>query len=319
MNASNTEQTGKYFAELRRFVNEHLIEGIDYTSKNGDDNPFNKPSLLKPGAEKVLHWIGCSFKLEDVTVIEHWNPSEPGDEPFFFYRRRCTLYDALGNPFGSAEGSANSREIKYRYRSVNEEPIDKNSIVGVSTRRSREPKFAVEKAETTGQYAKPQAYWDEFNDAIADGTAKLVRMKRGRWEGEGWEVSTTVWRVYNPDIYELFNTVLKMADKRALIAVVLIAAGMSEFFTQDIEDIDTEEITPVGKKAAPRQAKATPTANGNQTDATFPHIGAAMQWAMDNDLFDSSAQAKVAIEKIMKESGKSYPEVSADIKAKLKP
>ena len=40
----------------------------------------------------------------------------------------------------------------------------------------------------------------------------------------------------NPDVADLVNTILKMADKRALVAATLIATGMSEYFTQDIED-----------------------------------------------------------------------------------
>ncbi len=36
--------------------------------------------------------------------------------------------------------------------------------------------------------------------------------------------------------FDLCNTVCKMGQKRALIAAVLVSCGVSEFFTQDIED-----------------------------------------------------------------------------------
>lgn len=38
-------------------------------------------------------------------------------------------------------------------------------------------------------------------------------------------------------MYDAVNTIQKMAQKRALIAAVLIAANASEFFTQDVEDL----------------------------------------------------------------------------------
>lgn len=37
-------------------------------------------------------------------------------------------------------------------------------------------------------------------------------------------------------IFDLPNTLCKMAQKRAMVAAVLVATGASEFFTQDIED-----------------------------------------------------------------------------------
>jgi ABC-type uncharacterized transport system YnjBCD ATPase subunit len=36
-------------------------------------------------------------------------------------------------------------------------------------------------------------------------------------------------------IYDLTNTIVKMAQKRALVAAVLSSCGASEFFTQDLE------------------------------------------------------------------------------------
>lgn len=44
-------------------------------------------------------------------------------------------------------------------------------------------------------------------------------------------------RVSNPDIYDLQNTLVKMAKKRAYVDAVLNATGASRLFTQDLEDI----------------------------------------------------------------------------------
>lgn len=50
--------------------------------------------------------------------------------------------------------------------------------------------------------------------------------------------------------FDLVNTILKMAQKRALIAATLIACNASEMFTQDIEDIE------VARRASARPAPA---------------------------------------------------------------
>ncbi len=44
-------------------------------------------------------------------------------------------------------------------------------------------------------------------------------------------------RIPNDDLADQYNTVLKMANKRSLIAAVLNVTGASDIFTQDIEDM----------------------------------------------------------------------------------
>ena len=56
-------------------------------------------------------------------------------------------------------------------------------------------------------------------------------------------------RVANPDIFDQVNTIQKMAHKRALVAAVLIATNASEFFTQDVENMDVIDI-PVAEEPA---------------------------------------------------------------------
>ncbi len=41
-------------------------------------------------------------------------------------------------------------------------------------------------------------------------------------------------------VFDLTNTICKIAQKRSLITAVLCTVGASEFFTQDLEDIDVE-------------------------------------------------------------------------------
>jgi hypothetical protein len=97
--------------------------------------------------------------------------------------------------------------------------------------------FAVEKAETAGKYGKPAEYWQKFKDAITNGTA--VKFQRKTSTGkmmDAWKIGAMLYCIPNDDVPEQVNTILKMAQKRALVAATLIATGLSDYFTQDIED-----------------------------------------------------------------------------------
>ena len=52
-------------------------------------------------------------------------------------------------------------------------------------------------------------------------------------------------RQENPDIADVYNTVLKMAKKRAFVDAVKSTAAASDIFTQDIEDMGAIEVKPV--------------------------------------------------------------------------
>jgi hypothetical protein len=100
--------------------------------------------------------------------------------------------------------------------------------------------FAIERAEITGTYGKPAEHWQRFRDAIHSGTARSVERLTRRGTSVAWEidVDTTLYRIPNPDVADVVNTIQKMAQKRALVAATLIATSASEFFTQDMEDAD---------------------------------------------------------------------------------
>lgn len=54
-------------------------------------------------------------------------------------------------------------------------------------------------------------------------------------------------------IYDVMNTLMKMAQKRAFVGAVILATGASDFFTQDIED--EEDAAAIGAQAKPETAK----------------------------------------------------------------
>lgn len=68
-------------------------------------------------------------------------------------------------------------------------------------------------------------------------------------------------------IYDVINTLQKMAQKRALVGAVILATGASEYFTQDVLDAD-EVLDAVARDVTePVQAKTAPVA---ATAATGP-------------------------------------------------
>jgi len=85
-----------------------------------------------------------------------------------------------------------------------------------------------------------------------------------------------IGRVPNPDIADVANTILKMADKRALVAAAIMATGYSDYLTQDIEDLHPAEGDDDGYSGAlapqppPRRASRAP-----QAAKTVVHEGTA--------------------------------------------
>jgi len=55
------------------------------------------------------------------------------------------------------------------------------------------------------------------------------------------------------EIYTLKNTVMKMAEKRALVDAVLKVTGADRIFTQDVEDMDLPPMEPSASEEKPRQ------------------------------------------------------------------
>lgn len=188
-----------------------------------------KPSLLKPGAEKLC----LVFRLEpDYYIIK-----EVRDKDFIAYTVKCILtHIPTGQKIASGIGSCNSREAKYRYRHVE---------------------------EITDQQV-PQEYWKakqagnskEMKRLLGDG----MRVRKDETTGK-WMVAKSA-KVDNDNPWDLDNTLIKMACKRALIAAVLNATAASDIFTQDVEDLPAEylngkaEPTPAQKPEPP--AKPAP-------------------------------------------------------------
>jgi hypothetical protein len=226
---SNVKNLADMVLKLRKEV---LIEGVDYGIIPGTGN---KPTLLLPGIEKLMTMLNA------VPIYELMACERNHETGLCYYEFSCRLVDIHGQPIpgGVGMGSCSSQESAFRWRWVSEANlpygIDKNQLKRRGSTIT-EFKFAIDKSETSGKYGKPVEYWQKFRDAMTDGTAVYGERMAGGKNSPTVSIPDYLYRVPNEDIFDQWNTILKLAKKRALIDAGKSGANLSEFFTADLED-----------------------------------------------------------------------------------
>lgn len=244
---------------LSSYVSQVMQEGHDFGAIPGTGT---KPTLLKPGAEKLTTLFGLTKRLFIVEKTEDWTGRDDG-EPFFYYLYRCALYrgELL---IAEADGSCNSRETKYRWR----EAQRKCPACGVAA-------IIKGRAEYGGG-------WICFGKKGGCG-AKYA-------EDSPLIMQQQVGRIANPDVADQVNTIQKMAAKRALIAATLLAVNASEFFTQDIEDF-AHDVQPEPLPEPPKPTKPSPS-----KPSQFTPIAAVIQDVAPEPQSEPNAQEEAIAE-----------------------
>lgn len=98
-------QAKERIAILQNFVKEMMVQNVDY----GFIPKSDKPSLFKPGAEKLCDIFGFSKQIEILNRIEDW------DKGLFSYDAKVILTSKrTGLIEAEGIGSCNSREKKYK-------------------------------------------------------------------------------------------------------------------------------------------------------------------------------------------------------------
>src|SRR5579864_8027152 len=69
------------------FVREVMKPDVDFGVIPGTQ----KPTLLKPGAEKLCTLFGLTTRFQLIQCVEDWTGEQHGGEPFFYYYYRCQL------------------------------------------------------------------------------------------------------------------------------------------------------------------------------------------------------------------------------------
>jgi hypothetical protein len=212
-----------------------MVQGEHYGVIPGTGS---RPTLLKPGAEKLCTLFRCA---PDFTILRS---TETAEEITFVIR--CDLiHSPTGQVVGSGIGSCSSRESKYAWRKSQR----KCPACGKATIIKGRPEYG------GGWVCWSKSKADACGAKFADVDKAITEQPEGR--------------IPNPDLHDQHNTILKMAQKRALIAASLVAFAASDVFTQDLEDVD-HGVTPAPPQAQP----AAPAPGAKMTDATADAIEA---------------------------------------------
>lgn len=203
---------------IQQVMREVMIAGHHYGEIPGTDG---KQALLKSGAEKLC----ATFMLApSFTVKERDLPNGHRE-----YRADCTLtHITTGVVAGMATGSCSTMESKYRWRLASRKCPECGSE-------------AIRKSKKGGGFF----CWGRLGGCGAEFP-----------EGEKRIISQALGRAENPDIADAYNTVLKMATKRALVAATLVVTGASDMFETEEADDEEDRERPQAKRTPPAATKA---------------------------------------------------------------
>lgn len=194
---------------IRDAMQTAMVEDVDYGKIPGTD----KPTLYKPGAEKlaVLFQLDVQYENE-----ERWN-----DDHLTVFSHATVFHQPTGLRLGAGEGVCSTREKKYGKRKAQRECPE-----------CGKPAIIKGKQEYGGGWVCFKKK-DGCGAKFGDDDQRIA--------------SQQVGEVDNPDLPDAWNTVVKMAKKRALVDAVLVTTSASALFTQDAED--TQAPPPVEDKA----------------------------------------------------------------------
>ena len=181
-----------------------------------------KPTLLLPGAQK----IAMVFRLAPSYLVKTTQLPNGHRE----YEITCTVsHVESGEALAQGVGSCSTMESKYRYRNASDYEVTDQEI--------------------------PKDYRDRKQEYRKLGFG--AKQIDGAWV---WVKYKSSGKVENPDIADTYNTVLKIASKRAFIAATLIATAASDCFDQDLEELVEAHDAVAAEAGTPApQAPAAPT------------------------------------------------------------
>lgn len=216
IDALTTEQLVQQVATIQHAMGAVMKQDEHYGIIPGT----TKPTLFKAGAEKLclLFRLAPTYKIERAEL--------PNGHVEFTIT--CTLlHQPTGMFVGEGVGLCSSMESKYRYRKnrVETEIPVPSEYWDAPTKQERDPTIlrdAIKKARAEGANIMLDAL------DVSYGTTKNANDK--------WVVCLHVHGEH-PDIADTYNTVLKIAKKRALVDAVLTSTAASDCFTQDLEDM----------------------------------------------------------------------------------
>lgn len=267
MNELTTYNSPLSIVELKQQVNliQEVMRDVMHDGEHYGKVPGcgDKPSLLKAGAEK----LAFVFRLAPKFIIKE----EKLERGHIKIDVTCQMHKQDGTFLGEGVGSCSTMETKYRFRAG---------------------------CGTLTDVVVPKAYWDnrQENPKAAGLILKKLANEAGH-EGDKfgtkkedgiWYISTFGDRVEHDNPADFYNTVVKMAKKRAQVDATLTCTAASDIFTQDIEemtDLVNKEATPMKRAEPIPQPKQAPSPAKEEAQAepesTEPPIDRLQSWLMD--------------------------------------
>lgn len=211
-----------------------------------------KVNLLKAGADA----LGVAFQIypEFEEIVEEL----PGGHKNI--KVHCIMKDQVsGVTVGMGVGSCSTMESKYRWRHA----AIKCPACGKEAVISGNPQYAPREGGKTGpiKAGYERGGWlcwkkkDGCGTTFPNGDPSIEGQERGKVE--------------NQDPADQWNTVLKIAKKRAYVDGMITATGCSDYFTQDLEDLAAEERTAAAMAVS--APAAVPAAGAAEAGAPNEH------------------------------------------------
>ncbi|MBV4431849.1 hypothetical protein KM803_10995 [Clostridium tyrobutyricum] len=164
-------------AQFQSIIQKTLKRGHDY----GEIGGVTKPTLLKPGAEKILMLMGLTSEYDIIEKIEDY------DKGVFAYTIKCILRKN-GQKITEGVGSCNSKEDKYRWRWVKEEELSIG--LDTSTLKAKTNNYGITKYKIE-------------NDDICSQANTILKMAKKRAQIDATLTVASLSEIFTQDIEDM--------------------------------------------------------------------------------------------------------------------
>ncbi len=204
-------------AKIQAVMKSVMHEGTHFGTIPGIKTKF----LWKPGAEKLC----MTFRLiPKFTLFRTLHAEFPGHVT---YEVSCELYHGPTNvKVGEGLGICSTLEKKYRYR-------NENLPTGVEVPKAW---WNERKAENLPKILKNSGV-----EPMTSAAMKKAGLELGTGKIDGKFQIVYTKKIENPDIADVYNTVIKMAKKRAMVDATITALSVGDMFTQDPDAVGVPE------------------------------------------------------------------------------
>ena len=238
------QQSMEKINQFQQVIQSQLVEGLDYGQAFYGSS---KPSLLKPGAEKILMLLGLSSEYEIIEKIQDY------EEGFFAYTIRCIL-TKNGIVVTEGLGHCNSKEKKY------ESDRQDKYMLGNTCLKMAKKRAQVDAALTVGSLSNiftqdledmVQFEQSERLETMTQDDAENMKIGFGKYRGK------TIKEIHSMDIGYVKWLAEKAEQEVVRKAAKMVLIGKETNIGSVNEESKVEGMEPIGDD----ELEGTPFAN----------------------------------------------------------